>query len=268
MSARDLNTTSLFWKQVRKNVANWTTVRRIMSVVLFLLAWTVLVQFTGQFHQIPTPTAVFGALFQLDLGRIFTEIFRSFLRVLGGFSIGLLIGLPIGITIGYSRIANYLIFPAVEMVRPIPPIAWIPLTVLFFIEIESQIVFLTFYGAFFPIVYNTMGGISEVDIRLPRAAMSFGVSKLGMLWKVILPAAMPQIFTGMKVAIGITWLMVVAAEMIASKGGLGYWVWYHHTVMEYPMVILGMGIIGLCGALCSLTIDIIGKRFMKWRNIF
>ena len=136
MSARDLNTTSLFWKQVRKNVANWTTVRRIMSVVLFLLAWTVLVQFTGQFHQIPTPTAVFGALFQLDLGRIFTEIFRSFLRVLGGFSIGLLIGLPIGITIGYSRIANYLIFPAVEMVRPIPPIAWIPLTVLFFIEIE------------------------------------------------------------------------------------------------------------------------------------
>ena len=123
-------------------------------------------------------------------------------------------------------------------------------------------------GLNLPIVYNTMGGISEVDIRLPRAAMSFGVSKFGMLWKVILPAAMPQIFTGMKVAIGITWLMVVAAEMIASKGGLGYWVWYHHTVMEYPMVILGMGIIGLCGALCSVGIDLIGNRMMKWRNIF
>jgi len=268
VSVSDLKATSLFWKQVRKNVINWTTVRRIMSVVLFLLAWTILVQFTGQFHQIPTPKAVFAALFQLDLGGIFIEIFRSLLRVLGGFFIGLIIGLPLGVAIGYSRIANYLIFPAVEMVRPIPPIAWIPLTVLFFIEIESQIVFLTFYGAFFPIVYNTMGGISEVDIRLPRAAMSFGVSKLGMLWKVILPAAMPQIFTGMKVAIGITWLMVVAAEMIASKGGLGYWVWYHHTVMEYPMVILGMGIIGLCGALCSVCIDVIGKRFMKWRNIF
>jgi NitT/TauT family transport system permease protein len=239
-----------------------------MSVVLFLLAWTILVQFIGQFHQIPTPAAVFGALFQLKLGVIFTEILRSFLRVLAGFLLGLLIGFPLGVAIGYSRIANYLLFPAVEMVRPIPPIAWIPLTVLFFIQIESQIVFLTFYGAFFPIVYNTMGGISEVDIRLPRAAMSFGVSKLGMLWKIILPAAMPQIFTGMKVAIGITWLMVVAAEMIASKGGLGYWVWYHHTVMEYPMVILGMGIIGLCGALCSVAIDIIGNHFMKWRNIF
>lgn len=268
MSASDLNTTSLFWKKVKKNVANWTTVRRIMSVVLFLLAWTILVQFIGHFHQIPSPTAVFAALFQLDLGVIFTEIFRSFLRVMVGFLIGLLIGLPLGIAIGYSRIANYLLFPAVEMVRPIPPIAWIPLTVLFFIEIESQIVFLTFYGAFFPIVYNTMGGISEVDIRLPRAAMSFGLTKIGMLWKVILPAALPQIFTGMKVAIGITWLMVVAAEMIASKGGLGYWVWYHHTVMEYPMVILGMGIIGLCGALCSVGIDVIGNHFMKWRNIF
>lgn len=268
MSASALNTTFNWWKQVRKTVANWTTVRRIMSVVLFFLAWTILVQFTGQFHQIPTPAAVFAALFQLKLGVILTEIFRSFLRVLCGFLLGLLIGFPVGVAIGYSRIANYMLFPAVEMVRPIPPIAWIPLTVLFFINIESQIVFLTFYGAFFPIVYNTMGGISEVDIRLPRAAMSFGINRIGMLWKIILPAAMPQIFTGMKVAIGITWLMVVAAEMIASKGGLGYWVWHHHTVMQYPMVILGMGIIGLCGALCSLGIDAIGNHFMKWRNIF
>jgi NitT/TauT family transport system permease protein len=268
VSTSELNTSFHFWKQVRRKVANWTTVRRIMSVVLFLMAWSILVQFTGHFQQIPKPLAVFHALFQIEPGVIFTEIFRSFLRVLGGFLIGLLIGFPLGVAIGYSRIANYLFFPAVEMVRPIPPIAWIPMTVLFFIEIESQIVFLTFYGAFFPIVYNTMGGISEVDIRLPRAAMSFGINRMGMLWKIILPAAMPQIFTGMKVAIGITWLMVVAAEMIASKGGLGYWIWHHHTLMQYPMVILGMGIIGLCGALCSLGIDAIGNHFMKWRNIF
>jgi NitT/TauT family transport system permease protein len=268
VAVSDLTITPQFWKQVRRKIVNWTTLRRITSVLLFLLAWTIFVQFTGHFQQIPTPTAVLAALFQLDLIVIFTEIFRSFMRVLGGFSIGLLVGFPLGVAIGYSRIANFLLFPAVEMVRPIPPIAWIPLTVLFFINVETQIVFLTFYGSFFPIVYNTMGGISEVDIRLPRAAMSFGINRLGMLWKVVLPAAMPQIFTGMKVAIGITWLMVVAAEMIASKGGLGYWVWYHHTVMEYPMVILGMGIIGLCGALCSVGIDAIGNYFMKWRNIF
>lgn len=257
-----------FWQQAKRKLLNWTTARRISSVLLFLLAWTILVQFIPHFHQIPSPQSVFMALFQLKVSVVLLEIGRSFMRVMAGFAIGLLIGFPIGVLIGYSRIANYLLFPAVEMVRPIPPIAWIPLTVLFFIEVEAQIVYLTFYGAFFPIVYNTMGGISEVDIRLPRAAMSFGVDRWGMLWKVILPAAMPQIFTGMKVAIGITWLMVVAAEMIASKGGLGYWVWYHHTVMEHSMVILGMGIIGLCGALCSVAIDMIGNHFMKWRNIF
>lgn len=256
------------FRNIQKQIVSWATFRRIMSVVLFLLVWTIIVHIIGYFHQIPTPQAVFMALFKLKLGVIFVEILRSFLRVMAGFLLGLLIGFPIGVVIGYSRIANCLLFPAVELVRPIPPIAWIPLSVLFFINIESQIVFLTFYGAFFPIVYNTMGGISEVDIRLPRAAMSFGMTRTKMLWKVVLPAAMPQIFTGLKVAMGITWLMVVAAEMIASKGGLGYWVWYHHTVMEYPMVILGMGIIGLCGALCSLGIDLVGNHFMKWRSIF
>ena len=113
-----------------------------------------------------------------------------------------------------------------------------------------------------------MGGIAEVDIRFPRAAMSFGVSRVQLLYRVILPAAMPQIFTGMKVAIGITWLMVVAAEMIASKGGLGYLTWYNHTVMNYPQVIVGMGVIGICGALSSVAIDMVGKRVMKWREIF
>jgi len=256
------------FRDIQKRIISWATFRRIMSVLLFLLVWTIIVKFIGYFHQLPGPQAVFMALFKLKPGALFTEILRSFLRVMAGFLLGLLIGFPIGVAIGYSRIANYLLFPAVELIRPIPPIAWIPLSVLFFINIESQIVFLTFYGAFFPIVYNTMRGISEVDIRLPRAAMSFGMTRTKMLWRVVLPAAMPQIFTGLKVAMGITWLMVVAAEMIASKGGLGYWVWYHNTVMEYPMVILGMGIIGLCGALCSLGIDLVGNHCMKWRGLF
>jgi NitT/TauT family transport system permease protein len=258
----------LFLIRLRRKFFNWTFVRRTCSLILFLIAWSIVVQIFDYFHQIPAPWDVFMALFKLKPTVVLMEVFRSFYRVLAGFSLGILIGFPVGVAIGYSRVANQLLFPAVEMVRPIPPIAWIPLTVLFFVNIESQIIFLTFYGSFFPIVYNTMGGISEVDIRLPRAAMSFGVDKRGMLWKIILPAAMPQIFTGMKVAIGITWLMVVAAEMIASRGGLGYWVWHNHTVMNYPMVLLGMGIIGFSGAMCSVAIDLIGDHFMKWRRIF
>jgi NitT/TauT family transport system permease protein len=256
------------WEQFKRKVFSLSMVRRICSVLIFLALWTVVVQFIPDFHQIPPPGQVFMAIFKVKLSVFGLEIVRSLYRVLSGFFLGIIAGFPIGVAIGYSRILNSLLFPAVEMVRPIPPIAWIPLSVLFFVNIESQIIFLTFYGAFFPTVYNTVGGISGVDIRLPRAGMSFGVSKTQLLFRIILPAASPQIFAGLKIAIGITWLMVVAAEMIASKGGLGYLIWYNHTVMNYPFVFVGMGTIGVVGALCSVGVDRVGKRFTKWLDIF
>lgn len=254
-------------KRLEKNVLNASRLRQVLSLVLFLLVWTVFLQLTPGFAQVPSPYKVFMALFTLKFS-IFHDISLSFFRIGVGFILGILIGLPFGILIGYSRIFNNLLFPAVELIRPIPPIAWIPLAVLFFVNTEARVIYLTFYGAFFPIVYNTLGGISSVDIRYVRAAISFGVNKRQLLLKVILPSAMPQIFAGLKIAIAITWLMVVASEMIVARGGLGYMVWYNHTVMNYPMVILGMGIIGACGALCSVAIDFIGKRFMRWREIF
>lgn len=259
---------SMFLKQLKKTFLDWSLFRKLMSFVLFLLAWSLIVIAVDYFQQIPTPKAVLMALFDVPFTAILLHIAKSFFRVLAGFFLGILIGFPMGVAIGYSRVLKCLIFPAFEMIRPIPPIAWIPMSVLFFVHIESQIVFLTFYGAFFPIVYNTMGGISEVDIRLPRAAMSFGLDQKRMLMKVILPAAMPQIFTGMRLAMGITWILVVAAEMMANKGGMGYYVWYNHTVMDYPHVVLGMGIIGLCGAICSIGINAVGNYFTRWRRIF
>ncbi|UCH19823.1 MAG: ABC transporter permease [Deltaproteobacteria bacterium] len=268
MANQTASVESQFLRQISKKFLNWSLLRQIMSFVLFIGLWSIIVVAVDYFHQIPTPKAVFLALFELPITVVLINILKSFFRVLAGFFLGIVIGFPIGVAIGYSRVLKNLIFPAFEMIRPIPPIAWIPLTVLFFVHIESQIIFLTFYGAFFPIVYNTMGGIAEVDIRLPRAAMSFGLERKLMLWKVILPAAMPQIFTGMRLAMGITWILVVAAEMMANKGGMGYYVWYNHTVMDYPHVVLGMGIIGLCGAICSIGINFVGNYFTRWRRIF
>lgn len=256
------------YKQMKKNVLNASRLRQVLSLVLFLLVWTIFLQLSPRFIQVPNPYQVFMALFTIDISYVLDNMALSFFRIGVGFILGILIGLPIGIAIGYSNICNNLLFPAVEVIRPIPPIAWIPLAVLFFVNTEARVIFLTFYGAFFPIVYNTLGGIASVDIRYPRAAMSFGVSRVQLLLKVILPSAMPQIFAGLKIAIAITWLMVVASEMIVARGGLGYLVWYNHTVMNYPMVILGMGIIGACGAICSVAIDFIGKKLMKWREIF
>lgn len=268
MSNQTVATESTFWGQLTRSVANWSFFRKIMSFVIFLVIWSLIVVAVDYFHQIPTPKAVFLAFFEIPFGVVLLNMAKSFARVLAGFFLGILLGFPIGVAIGYSRVIKCLIFPAFEMIRPIPPIAWIPMSVLFFIHVESQIIFLTFYGAFFPVVYNTMGGISEVDIRLPRSAMSFGLDRKRMLWKVILPAAMPQIFTGMKLAMGITWILVVAAEMMANNGGMGYYVWYNHTMMDYPHVMLGMGIIGLCGALCSIGIGAVGNYFTRWQRIF
>jgi NitT/TauT family transport system permease protein len=255
-----------FVARVKRHLLNWRRFRQLLSIVIFFLAWICVVRIIPYFRQIPSPLEVLNALGSVKPSVMILEIARSYFRVTAGFALGLVIGFPIGLAIGYSRVLNCLLFPAVEIVRPIPPIAWIPLSVLFFKAVESQIVFLTFYGAFFPIAYNTIAGISQIDVRLPRAAISLGVNGIELLRRVILPAAMPQIFTGMKVAVGITWLLVVAAEMLASRGGLGYLIWYNHTVMNYPMVILGMGIIGLCGAMSSLAVDLAGQYFMRWRR--
>ena len=141
---------SQFWRQLKKNFINWSLLRQIMSFVLFLGLWSIIVVLVNYFHQIPTPKAVLMALFDLPVSVVFINILKSLARVLAGFFLGILIGFPMGVAIGYSRVAKNLIFPAFEMIRPIPPIAWIPLSVLFFVHNESQIVFLTFYGAFFP----------------------------------------------------------------------------------------------------------------------
>ena len=158
MSDHTATNTSLFWQQVYRRFINWSLFRQIMSFVLFIVLWSIIVVAVDYFAQIPTPKAVFLALFELPFSVVAINMLKSFFRVLAGFFLGIIIGFPIGVAIGYSRVAKSLIFPAFEMVRPIPPIAWIPATVLFFVHIESQIIFLTFYGAFFPIVYNTMGG--------------------------------------------------------------------------------------------------------------
>ena len=188
--------------------------------------------------------------------------------VLVSVGVALAIGIPVGIAIGCWRPVRHLAFPPVEILRPIPPIAWIPLSVLFFVHVESQIVFLTFYGAFFPIVYNTIAGVGAIDTRLVRAARSLGASEWHVFRYIVLPGTMPQIFTGLSVAVGVTWLMVVAAEMIAARGGLGYLTWEAYTTFNYPMIFVGMSAIGVLGALSSALLRWINRRVMPWRRRF
>lgn len=235
------------------------------SLLLLLLAWQCLV-YLPFLSQLPGPASVAKAALDVNLMPFLNDALRSMYRVAAGFGIAAAIGIPLGIAIGHWRLVHHVLFPIVEILRPIPPIAWIPLSVLFFVAIESQIIFLTCYGAFFPIVYNTIAGVSAIDLRLIRAARSLGASEWDIFRRIVLPGTMPQIFTGLSIAVGITWLMVVAAEMIAARGGLGYVTWEAYTTLNYPMIFVGMASIGVLGALTSTFLRWLDRRIMPWRK--
>lgn len=252
---------------LRRRLLTRHTLLRACSFVILLGVWQLLVFLPGV-RRIPGPVTTLQAVFSLAPGIYLQQAAKSLLRVLAGFLIAAGVGIPLGIAIGYWRIVRELTFPAVEFLRPVPPIAWIPLSVLFFTSVESQIVFLTFYGAFFPIVYNTAGGVAGVDRTFVRAARSLGASEWQVFRRILLPGALPSVFTGLTIAMGVTWLMVVAAEMIASRGGLGYLTWEAYTTLNYPQIFVGMGAIGILGSLSSVMIRLVGRTIMRWRRRF
>src|SRR5262249_55538649 len=154
----------------------------------------------------------------LDPATFGFDIALSCRRVGLGFVAAAILAVPLGILAGYSKWIYNIAFPVIEVLRPIPPIAWIPLAILFFPTSESMVVFLTFLGAFFPIVYNTLAGFWSIKPMYLRAAKSLGASEWRLFWHVILPAMLPVVFAGLQIAIGVSWLMVVAGEMMAAKG--------------------------------------------------
>lgn len=233
------------------------------SVVTLLAIWSCIAALPWSIS-IPSPLASVKALLQLEPRSLATDILLSCRRVAVGFSIAAALGIPLGILVGYSRWIRNLVFPLIEVLRPIPPIAWIPLSILFFPTSETMVVFLTFLGAFFPIVYNTISGFSGMKPMYIRAGRSLGASEWRMFWHVILPSMLPVIFAGLHVAVGISWLMVVAGEMMAAKGGIGALTWEAYQTARYPLIFVGMALIGMLGFISSFLIKISGNAISKW----
>jgi NitT/TauT family transport system permease protein len=175
---------------------------------------------------------------------------------------------PLGLAMGWNKKIRWLAFPLFEILRPIPVIAWIPIAVIMFQTTEFSIWWLIFLGAFFPIGLNTMHGTSSVPLEQVRAAQSLGASKKDLLFKVILPSASPAIYTGMTISMGLTWVILVAAEMVAGGFGIGYMTWEAYILVTYPRIVLGMLTIGACGWLFSAMIRKIADVAMPWRKIF
>ena len=256
-------------RYIRREIS-WSTVRKPLSLLLALIAWHLLTTYrVPLFTQVPKPIEVMkDAISFIPTTAYWTNVLYSNQRVLTGFFIALIIGVPLGLMMGYKKIFNEWTFPVFEILRPIPPIAWLPLSVIMFPTPEMSVIYLIFIGAFFPIVLNTVLGVLTIEENYRRSALSLGASPRDIFRHIILPAATPSIFTGMLIGAGMTWDMVVAAEMVAGGYGLGYMTWDAYVVINYPRIIFGMISIGLCGFLLSSVVRFIGSKIMPWRRLF
>jgi NitT/TauT family transport system permease protein len=152
----------------------------------------------------------------------------------------------------------------IEILRPIPAIAWVPMSIMLWPNNEAAIVFITFIGAFFPILLNTIHGVHSMDGVLIRAGRVLGANEARLLWNVVLPGSLPHIFTGLAVGMGVAWVSLIAAEMISGQFGVGYFTWEAYSLVNYPAIVLGMITIGILGLACSGIIRICGFLVMPW----
>jgi NitT/TauT family transport system permease protein len=222
-------------------------------------------EFYIRFKNVPTPYEVYQQLTQVGLSNKYLfNIAISVRRILMGFVIAIVIGVPLGLAIGkYERVRD-LFMPVIEILRPIPAIAWVPMSIMLWPNNEAAIVFITFIGAFFPILLNTIHGVHSLDGVLIRAGRCLGASESRLLLNVILPGSLPHIFTGLAVGMGVAWVSLIAAEMISGQFGVGYFTWEAYSLVNYPAIVLGMITIGVLGLLCSGAIRLCGHFMMPW----
>lgn len=224
-------------------------------------------RFVVNFAHVPSPAAVAGAatsFFQSP--KAARHIASSVKRVALGFAIAALLAIPLGLLIGQARWAEDTLFTPLEILRPIPGVAWIPLAILMSATSEQSMIFICFIGAFFPILISTIHGVETLDRRLIYAAHSLGAKNWNILLEVVLPGALPAIVTGLTIGTGSCWLLVVTAEMIAGQFGVGYFTWESYSLQKYPEIALGMLVIGVLGMLSSAAVRFVGERLMPWHR--
>ena len=242
---------------------------------MFFGAWFLLVDVfkVWRFRELPglvpsvkewlSPDPVYGV--SIFTAEYYSHIWASVYRVYSAFISATLLGIAIGVLMGWSRVFRGLTFPILEMLRPIPILAWIPLAILLVPGREAPIIGLTFLAAFFVTILNTLLGVRSIDEVYFRAARSLGFSNTAILFHVIVPAALPYIFIGLQIAMGACWFSLVAAEIVSGQAGLGYKVWETYYYVQYETMVIIMATLGLLGYLSSALVRFVGNRLMRWR---
>ncbi|MGE3772455.1 MAG: ABC transporter permease [Gammaproteobacteria bacterium] len=216
----------------------------------------------------PTPWQVLSGTVELVRdGSLWQHIGASLLRVGTGFLLAVLVAIPLGLWMGWVRGAFVTLNPLFQILRPISPIAWIPIAILWFGVGNASPIYLIFISSVFPMIVQTIAGVHTIERRYLRAAMNFGVKRYVLFRQVVIPAVLPQIIVGMRIGLGVAWLVVVAAEMIALRSGLGYLIIDSRNAgNRYDLVIAGMIIIGLIGLLLDGGMRMLeGLKSVRWR---
>jgi len=243
----------------------------ILSLSIGVLLWHVAsatnFNWFINFENVPTPGKVFMAFIgHLQTQVFYTHIGVSMRRILISYSIAVVIGILVGVLMGRSRIARNFINPYIEVIRPIPAVAWIPLAILMWPTEESSIIYITFLGALFPIVLNTLHGVEQTPDVLVRAAQSLGASRFGIFWHVVLPGALPSIAAGLSIGMGVSWFSLLAGEIISGQYGIGYFTWDAYSLINYQDIIVGMLVIGFLGTASTAAVKLLTRPMLKWQT--
>ena len=252
-------------------------IERLIVPALLLAGWEVFAR-SGYLPSslLPAPSAVLHALADWIFG--FDETTQSYsghwigdaaasaLRVFAGFALASVLGVLAGVGIGWSRFVEKALEPTLQMLRPIPPVSWIPLAIIWFGIANKPAIFLVFLGAFFPVLRNTIHGVKTVDRNLVRAGAMMGATERQMLVDIVFPSALPSIFAGLRIAVGSAWMLTVTAEMVAVKSGLGYVLWDSYYFLRYDIVLAAMISIGVLGFLSDLGIKALMGRVLRWQR--
>jgi len=243
---------------------------RLLALVVAVLLWqwasSTQFRLFVNFENVPAPTVVGMELAaQLADPEFYLHVLHSLQRIAVGYALAAALGVTLGVLMGRWRLAEDIILPYIEILRPIPAVAWIPLAILMMPSEQSSIIFITFLGALFPIVLNTVHGVEQTPQLLVRAARSLGASNAAILWHVVLPGALPSIVAGLAIGMGVSWFSLLAGEIISGQYGIGYFTWSAYTLIEYPKIIIGMLAIGGLGTLSTLLVRKACAPLLRWQ---
>ena len=219
------------------------------------------------FENVPSPELVGTVLLgHLQDSEFYVHIGVSMGRILQGYAAATALGIVLGLVMGRMRLARDLLMPYIEVLRPIPAVAWIPLAILMWPTEESSIIYITFLGAFFPIVLNTLHGVEQTPEALVRASQSLGASRAAVFRHVVIPAALPSIAAGLAIGMGVSWFSLLAGEIISGQYGIGYFTWDAYSLINYQDIVVGMLVIGFLGTGSTAAVRLATRPMLAWQK--